>query len=277
MFISKKVQSNMRKEIHSENEALALLAEETGKDTDQMDMDLIKDCLYYLYPEDEEADRAYIERTLPILHDKLGFTKPKGRVRHGRLRIAVAAALATAGTLMTASVIALALGLNPLNFFVEGTDEYWMLHMRTSEQQTLIESDAEVYIEDYYIWGEALVQILQETGTYPRLPKDMPKEYEFVEVIDLGKEPFYWEYKFRYENNQGDCFYLILREIGKNDTSDKIQTEPGDRTIENQNGVSVFYSQNYGVTSATWISQGCRVRIITEWNQAALIEIMSSI
>ena len=65
----------------SEEEALRIVITESFKECEEMDMDLIMEGLYYLYPENEAEDRAFIERTLPILHKKLGFGSPEDHIR----------------------------------------------------------------------------------------------------------------------------------------------------------------------------------------------------
>ena len=83
---------------NSEEEALRIVLEESSKSMEEMDMDLITECLYYIYPPNEEEDRAFIDRTLPILLKKLGFKTPEQEAKKRRLikRLIVIGAFAIA-------------------------------------------------------------------------------------------------------------------------------------------------------------------------------------
>ena len=70
----------------SEEDALKVVITESFKECEEMDMNLIMEGLYYLCPKNEAEDRAFIERTLPILQKKLGFESPEDLIRKERGR-----------------------------------------------------------------------------------------------------------------------------------------------------------------------------------------------
>lgn len=246
---------NAQKKFFSERDALILLMEETSKAIDQMDMTLIKECLYFLYPENEEEDRAYIERTLPILHEKLGFNRPAKAVRRSRPRMALVAVLIVLGVLMLASVVAYAFGINVFNFFVEGTKEYWMIHMKT-ENEVVDTIAYHAPIELYEVWGDAVTDRLKEMDTIPPLPTSILEGYEFVShaVEEVGD--FFLVNTFEYKStDKGDYIRLSIREhyVRESEYIEYFQKDNTTKTGEIINGIEYFFSQNYDVVNATWM------------------------
>lgn len=253
-----------QRKFFSERDALTLLMEETSKTTDQMDMTLVKECLYYLYPENEEEDRAYIEKMLPVLHDKLGFNHQVKAVRRSRTRMALVAVLVVLGVLMLASVVAYAaFGINVLNFFIYDTKEYWMIHVKTTEAIETEKPDLPVPSTNYDVWGEAVALSIEGMGVFPELPKTIPNGYEHVSTIDNDMEPFYQEKVFLFKNADGNYIKLIIRVMDQSgvEAGSHIQKEEADQEIISHNGLEIALAQNYDSVSATWISGLCRVRI----------------
>lgn len=254
---------NAQKKFFSERDALILLMEETGKAIDQMDMTLIKECLYFLYPENEEEDRVYIERTLPILHEKLGFNRPAKAVRRSRPRMALVAVLVVLGVLMLASVVAYAFGINVLNFFIYDTKEYWMIHVKTPEAIETVAPDLPASLTDYDVWGEAVARSIEEMNVYPALPKMIPDGYEYVSSMNTAYEGFYNEESFLYEHSNGLYFKLIVRsmEYDHVETESHVQKEEANKNTVFISGIEVAIAENYDSVSATWMSNNCNVRI----------------
>lgn len=240
-----------------------LLMEETSKAIDQMDMTLVNECLYFLYPENEAEDRAYIERTLPILHEKLGFNRRNKHVRHGRMRIAMVAVLIVLGVMLLASLVAAAFGFNLLDFLIKEAKEYWIIHVKTPAAIETVVSDLPAALSDYEVWGEAIVQDLEELGVYPALPKMIPEGYEYVSTLDFSLEGFYSEKIYFFEHKSGAFFNLKIsidyhEEI---DVEYNIQKELEDKDTIFHNGLEIALGQNYEGVSAGWISGNCRVKI----------------
>lgn len=142
----------------SEQEALTILLRETCKASSGMDMNLVKECLFYLYPPNEKEDRAFIDRTLPVLRRKLGLEKPRERARR-RARIAGVAALIVMGVLMAGSLVAYALGFDVIAYFFHSAPEHWTVQLETGEPQEMAAvADLEVSPENYRMWGDAVAQ-----------------------------------------------------------------------------------------------------------------------
>lgn len=270
---------NAQKKFFSERDALILLMEETSKAIDQMDMTLIKECLYFLYPENEEEDRAYIERTLPILHEKLGFNHPVKIVRRSRPRMALVAVLIVLGVLMLASVVAYAFGINVLNFFIYDTKEYWMIHVKTPEVIETVIPDSPASLTDYDVWGEAVARSIEELKVYPELPKMIPDGYKYMLMTDTSVEDVYTEYQYIYENQDGRFIQLIVCVIeGSGVDSDiLVQKDEGTNHITIHDDIEIVVAQNYDSVSAMWISGNCRISIIGTCSMSELNEMIESI
>ena len=184
---------NIKRRFFLEHDALTLLMEETSKPADQMDISLITECLYFLYPENEEEDRAYIERMLPILHEKVGFVRLAKAGRRNKTRLALIAVLIVMSVLLLASAVAYAFGINVLNFFIFDTKEYWMIHTKTQKAVEAVDTDLLVPSENYDVWGEAVVQSLTEMNVNPALPQIIPDGYRYVSTQNTGIEGFFTE------------------------------------------------------------------------------------
>lgn len=90
----------------SEEEALRIVITESFKEREEMDMNLIMEGLYYLYPRNDAEDRAFIERTLPILRKKLGLESPEDHMRKiKKCRIVTISVIAIITTLIIGSII----------------------------------------------------------------------------------------------------------------------------------------------------------------------------
>lgn len=270
---------NAQKKFFSERDALILLMEETGKAIDQMDMTLIKECLYFLYPENEEEDRAYIERTLPILHEKLGFNRPTKAVHRSRPRMALVAVLIVLGVLMLASVVAYAFGINVLNFFIYDTKEYWMIHVKTPEVIETVVPDLPASLTDYDVWGEAVARSIEELNVYPELPKMIPDGYEYVSTKDISVEGFYTERQYVFEHPNGSYIQLKIRIMDVEGVDSDIIVQKDESTKETifYKGLEIAVAQNYGSVSATWVSANCRIRIMGTCSMEQLSEMIQSI
>lgn len=271
---------NAQKKFFSKRDALILLMEETSKAIDQMDMTLIKECLYFLYPENEEEDRAYIERTLPILHEKLGFNRPARTVRRSRPRMALVAVLIVLGVLMLASVVAYAaFGISIFDFFIYGTDEYWMIHVKTSEAIETVVPDLPASLIDYDVWGEAVAQSIKEMNVFPALPTVIPGGYEYVSTIDTSFEGFFSEKTYYFEHANGNYFKLILSTDyqDKMEAGNHVQKEAFNKKTIVHNGLEIALAQNYDSTSATWISGNCQVRLTGNCSKKELESMVYSI
>lgn len=254
---------NAQKKFFSERDALILLMEETSKAIDQMDMTLIKECLYFLYPENEEEDRAYIERTLPILHEKLGFNRPAKAVRRSRPRMALVAVLIVLGVLMLASVVAYAFGINVLNFFIYDTKEYWMIHVKTPEVIETVVPDSPASLTDYDVWGEAVAQSIKEMNVFPALPTMIPEGYEYISITDTSFEGFFSEVTYHFEHANGNYFDLIVRVMDQDllEVGSHIQKETFNENIICHDGFEIALANNFDSVSATWISGNCFIYI----------------
>jgi len=258
------MESNMRRKFYSEREALPILLGETGKDENRMEIDLIKECLYFLYPEDEEADRAYIERTLPVLHEKLGFNKPVVHVRYRKLRLAAVATLMVLLVMLLASAIAYAFGINIFNFFVYGTDEYWMIHVQTEKNAVVEPAESRAPVELYNAWGDAVTERLKEMDTIPPLPTSMLEGYAFVSHTYENFEGFYEIDTFRYTNSsQSSYLKLVIRRFGFDDAEhdEFLQKDKSVSLGEKIHGIEYYFSQNYDVTSVMWMMEEYEVTI----------------
>lgn len=271
---------NAQKKFFSERDALILLMEETSKAIDQMDMTLIKECLYFLYPENEEEDRAYIERTLPILHEKLGFNHPAKAVRRSRPRMALVAVLIILGVLMLASVVAYAaFGISIFNFFIYGTDEYWMIHVKTPEGIETVVPDSPASLTDYDVWGEAVARSIEELNVYPALPKILPDGYEYVSTMDTGIEGFYSEWTHMFEHSDGSYIQLVInvRDVGGIDSKFFVEKDERTNQITIHDDYEIAFSQNFESVSATWMSGNCNISIIGTCSMEVLKAMMASI
>ena len=65
-----------RSKFSLENEEVKALLPGLMERLENRDIDAFIARLYEMYPEDEAEDKAYIERTLPILRKKLGLDTP---------------------------------------------------------------------------------------------------------------------------------------------------------------------------------------------------------
>lgn len=270
---------NAQKKFFSERDALILLMEETSKAIDQMDMTLIKECLYFLYPENEEEDRAYIERTLPILHEKLGFNRPAKAVRRSRPRMALVAVLIVLGVLMLASVVAYAFGINVFNFFVEGTKEYWMIHVKT-ENEVVDTIGYHAPIELYEVWGDAVTDRLKEMDTIPLLPTSMLEGFEFVLHSEEKIGSTLVMNIYEYENPaSGDYIRLLIREYYNKDAEHIVYSQKDQTTEAGEmiNGIEYFFSQNYDVVSATWAIGNFQVTLTGSCSMEELRMLISTV
>lgn len=252
-----------QRKFFSDRDALKLLMEETSKTNDQMDIELVKECLYYLYPEDEE-DRKYIEKTLPILHDKLGFEDQTRTIRHNWSRLIGVAILVFMGTVLLASMVAYAFGINVINFFVYGTNEYWMIHVNTPEIIETTDVDFPASLDCYEAWGDAIVKRVKKMDMSPALPKEIPEGYEYVSEKETSVYGFYDEWKYNFRNISGNEITLVLRvmKYGSVDAKSDIQKETGSEKLLHRNGLDIVMGQNFDSVSATWISGNCRISII---------------
>lgn len=270
---------NAQKRFFSERDALTRLLEETSRAVSQMDMVLVRECLYFLYPENEEEDRAYIERTLPILHEKLGFVPAARAARRSRPRMALVAVFIVLGVVMLASVVAYAFGINILNFFIYGTDEYWMIHVNTPEAVETVAPDLPAQSGNYEVWGEAVVQSIEEMHVFPALPKLIPEGYAYVSITDTGFEEFFLETTYHYAHPDGRCFDLILRIMDYSllEAGSHVQKEEFNERTVFRNGIEIALANNYDSVSATWISGNCRVSIIGIFTMDELEDMINSI
>lgn len=254
---------NINRRFFSEQDALKLLMEEMSKTEDRMDITLIRECLCFLYPENAEDDRAYIEKTLPVLHEKLGFGHRSRAVRRSKARMALAAVLVVMGVLLLASVVAYAFGVNVLNFFIYDTKEYWMIHTQTQKITEPVDADLSVPSGYYDVWGEAVVQSLTKMNVFPALPQIIPDGYTYVSRLNTGLDGLFAEETYTFANLDGQFFDLIVRYDYQDDMefARHVQKEiPGTEVID-RNGFKIALAQNYDSVSATWISENCQVRL----------------
>ena len=254
---------NINRRFFSEQDALKLLMEEMSKTEDRMDITLIRECLCFLYPENAEDDRAYIEKTLPVLHEKLGFGHRSRVVRRGKARMALAAVLVVMGVLLLASVVAYAFGVNVLNFFIYDTEEYWMIHTQTQKITEPVDADLSVPSGYYDVWGEAVVQGMTEMNVFPALPQIIPDGYAYVSRLNTGLDGLFAEETYTFANPDGQFFKLIVRSDyqGDIDSGRHVQKEIPSTEIVTHNGLGIVLAQNYDSVSATWISENCQVRL----------------
>lgn len=254
---------NINRRFFSEQDALKLLMEEMSKTEDRMDITLIRECLCFLYPENAEDDRAYIEKTLPVLHEKLGFGHRSRAVRRSKARMALAAVLVVMGVLLLASVVAYAFGVNVLNFFIYDTEEYWMIHTQTQKITEPVDADLSVPSGYYDVWGEAVVQGMTEMNVFPALPQIIPDGYAYVSRLNTGLDGLFAEETYTFANPDGQFFDLIVRYDYQDDmeSARHVQKEiPGTEVID-RNGFKIALAQNYDGVSATWISENCQVQL----------------
>ena len=254
---------NINRRFFSEQDGLKLLMEEMSKTEDRMDIALIRECLCFLYPENAEDDRAYIEKTLPVLHEKLGFGHRSRVVRRGKARMALAAVLVVMGVLLLASVVAYAFGVNVLNFFIYDTKEYWMIHTQTQKITEPVDADLSVPSGYYDVWGEAVVQDMTEMNVFPALPQIIPDGYTYVSRLNTGLDGLFAEETYTFANLDGQFFDLIVRYDYQDDmeSARHVQKEiPGTEVID-RNGFKIALAQNYDGVSATWISENCQVQL----------------
>ena len=254
---------NINRRFFSEQDGLKLLMEEMSKTEDRMDIALIRECLCFLYPENAEDDRAYIEKTLPVLHEKLGFGHRSRVVRRGKARMALAAVLVVMGVLLLASVVAYAFGVNVLNFFIYDTKEYWMIHTQTQKITEPVDADLSVPSGYYDVWGEAVVQDMTEMNVFPALPQIIPDGYAYVSRLNTGLDGLFAEETYTFANLDGQFFDLIVRYDYQDDmeSARHVQKEiPGTEVID-RNGFKIALAQNYDGVSATWISENCQIRL----------------
>lgn len=241
-------------------------------------MALVIECLYFLYPANEEEDRAFIERTLPILHRKLGFDKPERRVR-GKARVALIAAIIM-GVLLAGSLVAYALGFDIIAFFFRGEPEHWLVQVQTEEMSGKPSAEnLDIPLENYMIWGDAVVQMIADMGIRPELPKKLPEGYSFtraeIEIVDQ----FYDEIDVLYENDNGTHFKLIIRNYWYGFSGSDYQLQKDDSIEETiiHEGLEIGLARNYGTVSATWMTGNCSVRIYGTCTMDTLEEMVNSI
>lgn len=254
---------NINRRFFSEQDALKLLMEEMSKTEDRMDITLIRECLCFLYPENAEDDRAYIEKTLPVLHEKLGFRHRTRVVRRGKARMALAAVLVVMGVLLLASVVAYAFGVNVLNFFIYDTKEYWMIHTQTQKITETVDADLSVPSGYYDVWGEAVVQGMTEMNVFPALPQIIPDGYAYVSSLNTGLDGLFAEETYTFANPDGQFFDLIVSYHYRSDmeSGNHVQKEVASTEIVVHDGLEIALAQNYNSASATWISDNCQIRL----------------
>lgn len=254
---------NINRRFFSEQDALKLLMEEMSKTEDRMDIALIRECLCFLYPENAEDDRAYIEKTLPVLHEKLGFGHRSRVVRRGKARMALAAVLVVMGVLLLASVVAYAFGVNVLNFFIYDTKEYWMIHTQTQKITEPVDADLSVPSGYYDVWGEAVVQGMTEMNVFPALPQIIPDGYAYVSSLNTGLDGLFAEETYTFANPDGQFFDLIVSYHYRSDmeSGNHVQKEVASTEIVVHDGLEIALAQNYNSASATWISDNCQIRL----------------
>ena len=254
---------NINRRFFSEQDALKLLMEEMSKTQDRMDIALIRECLCFLYPENAEDDRAYIEKTLPVLHEKLGFGHRSRMVRRSKARMALAAVLVVMGVLLLASVVAYAFGVNVLNFFIYDTKEYWMIHTQTQKITETVDADLSVPSGYYDVWGEAVVQGMTEMNVFPALPQIIPDGYAYVSSLNTGLDGLFAEETYTFANPDGQFFDLIVSYHYRSDmeSGNHVQKEVASTEIVVHDGLEIALAQNYNSASATWISDNCQIRL----------------
>lgn len=270
---------NIDRRFFSEQDALKLLMEEMRKTEDQMDITLIRECLCFLYPENAEEDRAYIEKTLPILHEKLGFGRRTRVRRRSRARLALVAVLVVMGILMLASVVASAFGINVINFFIYDTKEYWMIHTKTLEATEPMNVGSLTPSINYDVWGEAVAQGLREMNVSPALPKFIPDGYAYASKLDASIAGFYREFEYGFIHPNG-CYFKLILTTGYNkhvESNSHVQKEDIEAEIVFHNGLEIALAQNFDAASASWICDNCRVRLTGTFSMEELRMMINSI
>lgn len=235
---------------------------ETSKDISEIDIDLVYECLYFLYPANEEEDRAFIDRTLPILRRKLGFDEPRNRLRK-RVRVALIAAVITVSVLLAGSLVAYALGFDIIAFFRESA-EHWTVQIQTEEVSGMPSAETlDIPLEDYRIWGDAVVQAIAEMGIRPDLPKEFPDKYTLTSTRHRRVEQFHEEFEALYECADNRFFKLVIRDYAYDLSKSGYQLQKDSSIQETiiHNGIEIGLAQNYDTVSATWITGNCSVRI----------------
>lgn len=235
---------------------------ETSKDISEIDIDLVYECLYFLYPANEEEDRAFIDRTLPILRQKLGFDEPRKRLRK-RVRVALIAAVITVSVLLAGSLVAYALGFDIIAFFRESA-EHWTVQIQTEEVSDMPSAETlDIPLEDYRIWGDAVVQAIAEMGIRPDLPKEFPEEYSLASIDNKTVDSFFDELKALYVHENGQYFRLIIRNYryGFSGSDYQLQKDSSIQETTMHNGIEIGLARNYDTVSATWMTDSCSVYI----------------
>lgn len=270
---------NIKRRFFLEHDALTLLMEETSKPADQMDISLITECLYFLYPENEEEDRAYIERMLPILHEKVGFVRLAKAGRRNKTRLALIAVLIVMSVLLLASAVAYAFGINVLNFFIFDTKEYWMIHTKTQKAVEAVDTDLLVPSENYDVWGEAVVQSLTEMNVNPALPQIIPDGYRYVSTQNTGIEGFFTEKTYTFMHPDGQFFKLsVSSDYHDNmESGSHVQKEVVSTEVISHKGLEIALAQNYDSVSATWVSGNCQVQLVGTCSMEELRTMINSI
>lgn len=228
-----------------------------------MDMNLVMECLFYLYPPNEKEDRAFIDRTLPVLRRKLGLEKPRERARR-RTKAAAVVALIAMGVLMAGSLVAYAFGFDIIAYFFHGTPEHWTVQLETGEPQEMAAvADLEVSPENYRMWGDAVAQEMANMEMWPELPREFPRGYVLSEVKTERQEQFYDEIKALYENEDGLYIMLDVRcyRCGFSELDYRLQKDDSIQETTMHGDLKIGFAQNYEVASTTWISGNCSVRL----------------
>ena len=170
--------------------------------------------------------------------------------------MALVAVLIVLGVMMLASVVAYAFGINVFNFFIYGTDEYWMIHVKTESE--VVETMAyHAPIELYEVWGDAVTDRLKEMDTVLPLPTSIPEGYGFVSHMVEEVGDLFIVDTFEYKNSDtSDYIRLEIREYFDEETDyvEYFQKDHTTNTGETIKGIEYFFSQNYDIASATWMT-----------------------
>lgn len=243
-----------------------------------IDVNLVVEALYYLFPENEEEDRAYIERTLPILHKKLKLDEPAKHVRHRKWSYAMVAILVILGVLFLASAVAYAFGINVLNFFVYGTDEYWMIHIQPTGGTSISTLSHQGPSENYDVWGEAVADMMSELGMTPQLPKWIPEEYSLTSVRSTNTPNTVSEIYAWYSKSDNEYFRLTLRLFKDTDRSITyyIEKDKEQAQIVYCNDLEILLAKNFEMVNATWITEGVYVHITGTLSMETLLAMIDS-
>ena len=244
-----------------------------------IDVNLVVEALYYLFPENEEEDRAYIERTLPILHKKLKLDEPAKHVRHRKWSYAMVAILVILGVLFLASAVAYAFGINVLNFFVYGTDEYWMIHIQPTGGTSISTLSHQGPSENYDVWGEAVADMMSELRMTPQLPKWISEGYDCISIDDTSMGGVYNEILAIYKDSNAHEYWLIVRSCDNTIYESALWAEVKDSqsSIEQIGNIEVIYSENNNSYSATWVSDNYFIRITGTCSLVTLQRMVRSI